>query len=61
MKHNNRAHKIALNINDKESCNYIIHGLKYIQENTRNFNAEKINSLLSTMLVIKESLKDKAY
>jgi len=53
-KHTNQI--IVLKLDDREECNILLHSLNNLPQNIGNVNEFKVNKLIGTIQVIKESL-----
>tara|TARA_R100000655_G_scaffold43575_2_gene79964 strand:- start:665 stop:838 length:174 start_codon:yes stop_codon:yes gene_type:complete len=53
-KNTNRV--IVLKLDDREECNILLHSLKNLPKNIGNVNGLKLEKLIGTIQVIRESL-----
>jgi hypothetical protein len=47
---------IVLKLDDREECNILLHSLNNLPKNIGNVNENKVNKLIGTIQVIRESL-----
>ena len=53
---NNTNSVLVLKLDDREECNILLHSLKNLPDNIGNVNELKLEKLIGTIQVIRESL-----
>jgi len=56
MEEKEQSKSMVLKLRDKEECDYIICSLKKLPHWTSNVNQAKLDNLIATLSIIKESL-----